>query len=79
MRQTAGVMGSLKSVTCSASHHPIIPALFKAQLRHSYGTPNLAPGHDPGHRELNTTRHFVRVTQAALTKILPGEEDRFGK
>jgi hypothetical protein len=41
------------------------------------GTPNLSwtrSGHGA-----NQCSIFPKITQAALTKILPGEEDRFGK
>jgi hypothetical protein len=66
-----GVMGSLKSVTCSACH-PIIPPIQGTIWAHP-----IRPGHDLGTSESMSI--FPKVTQAALTKILPGEEDRFGK
>jgi hypothetical protein len=40
-------------------------------------TPNLSRTRS-GHRA-NQCGIFPKVTQAAWTKILPGEEDRFGK
>ncbi len=50
-----------------------LPRLFKAQSGHT----EFVLGTIWAQSEL--MHHFVRVTQAALTKILPGEEDRFGK
>jgi hypothetical protein len=61
-------MGSLKSVTCSACH-PIIPPIQGTIWAHP-----ICPGHDRGTERIN-----VKANQAALTKILPGKEDRFGK
>ncbi len=52
---------------------PPLSRLFKAQFGH---TPFWA-GHDLGTEQIN--QHSSKATQAALTKILPVEEDRFGK
>jgi hypothetical protein len=57
---------------CTISHLQSLPPHYPACLRHNLGTPN-CPRHDLGTERINAT------TQAALTKILPGEEDRFGK
>jgi hypothetical protein len=35
------------------------------------------PGHDLGTDRIN--QHLTKAAHAALTKILPGKEDRFGK
>jgi hypothetical protein len=32
-----------------------------------------------GRHEHSINQHLAKATQAALTKILPGKEDRFGK
>ncbi len=48
-----------------------------AYSRHNFGTPNLSWSRS-GHGA-NQCSIFPKITQAALTKILPGEEDRFGK
>ena len=37
----------------------------------------ICPEHDLGTERIN--QHLAKATQAALTKILPVEEDRFGK
>jgi hypothetical protein len=58
------------------SHLQRLPPHYPAYSRHNLGTPNLS-GHDLGTDRIN--QHLAKATQAALTKILPGEEDRFGK
>ena len=64
-------MGSLKSVTCSTCH-PVIPPIQGTVWAHP-----ICLGHDLGTERIKGV--FAEATQAALTKILPGEEDRFGK
>jgi hypothetical protein len=59
------------------SHLQRLPSPYPGYSRHSYGTPNLASARSWHGARYNAA--FGEATQAALTKILPGEEDRFGK
>jgi hypothetical protein len=59
------------------SHLQRLPPHYPAYSRHNLGTPNLSSTRS-GHGA-NQCSIFPKVTQAALTKILPGKEDRFGK
>jgi hypothetical protein len=47
--------------------------LFKAQFAHTQFVLDTIWAHS------ESIQHFPEVTHAALTKILPGDEDRFGK
>jgi hypothetical protein len=68
----AGVAGIFK-----ISHLQRSPSPYPGYSRHSYGTPNLASTRSWHGARYNAA--FGGATQVALTKILPGEEDRFGK
>jgi hypothetical protein len=59
------------------SHLQRSPSPYPGYSRHSYGTPNLASARSWHEAQYNAA--FGEAPQAALTKILPGKVDRFGK